>query len=235
MSKELSERQWDLVCFCEEFWHEYKAFPSYDAIKENVKGYSNNQELELDLFSEAVKIRLDNRGVDYSVSVSATEPATNANPSRLTDKQLAVINTVLNYADKRPLSKKLQDLNVTPATYYGWKKQKRFADYLRARSEELFGDAMPEVHKSLTDRAISGDIRAAKLFYEISGRHTGADKTQVANMRLLIVRLIEVLQRHLDEDTMRIIGREIGALVNPALAPVSGEVINGSNYEITAL
>lgn len=230
---ELTARRWDLICYAEEFWHEYKAFPSYEEIKKNVEGFSNNEEIESELYSPAVRIRLTNRGVDYGVSANQDEieqgKFKKLNPSRLSDKQIAVINTVLNYADTRSLQKKLLDLNVSPATYYGWKKQKRFADFMRARSEELFGDAMPEVHKSLAERASSGDIRAAKLFYEVSGRHTGINKEEVANMKLLLVRLIEVLQRHLDPDTMRIVANEISALVKPELPSVAGEVIPYGN------
>jgi hypothetical protein len=230
----LTERQWDLINYAEEFWHEFKAFPSYRDIKENVEGFTTEEEIENELYSPAVHIRLVNRGIDYSKPITETKH----NPSRLSDKQLAVINTVLNVADKRSLQQKLKDLNVSTATYYGWKKQPRFAKYLRDRSEELFGDNMPEVHKSLADRAVSGDTRAIKLFYEVSGRHTGIDKTEVANMRLLIVRLIEVLQRHLDDDTMRAVAREIGALTGPIIpgaAPVAGEIINGSYTETSAI
>lgn len=235
-------REWDLICFVEEFWHEHKGFPSNDTIKENVSGFSNTDELDSELYSPIVRKFLTNRGIDYGVSVSQDEVETGKfktkNPSRLSDKQIAVINTLLNPLDQRTLNKKLADLGVSPTTYQGWIKQKRFSDYMRARSEELFSDAMPIAHAALMDKVAKGDMRAIKFFYEMSGRFTGANNEEIINIRMLLARVIEILQRHLDVNTLRVVANELGSLAAPVIGQnkvLEAEIIDGDDAEISSV
>jgi hypothetical protein len=230
-------RQWELVCYAEEFWSEHKAFPSYAEIKKNVDGLSSNDEVESELYSEVVRSMLKNRGVDYSVTLKKEDPDY-IHPSRLSDKQLAVISTLLNPLDTRSQSKKLADLGVKPVTFAGWMRGQRFSEYFKARSEELFGDALPLAHEALMRKVTDGDIRAIKLFYEVSGRYTGTRKEEVTNLRLLLVRVTEIMQRYLDPNTMRQVIDELNTLMltsgvpnhNPepaALPTVAERIHNG--------
>lgn len=231
--------QWDLVCFCEEFWYENKAFPSYAEIKKNVDDLNTDAQIEAELYSDPVRIRLKNRGIDYSVVLKKEDPDY-VNPGRLTDKQLAVVSTLLNPLDTRSQTKKLADLGVKPATFAGWMKSKRFSDYMKARSEELFGDALPLAHDALVRKVTDGDIRAIKLFYEVSGRYTGVRKEEVANLKLLLIRLTEIMQRYLDPSVMRQIIDEINSLMlttnspstalTTGLPPVAERSIIGGDY-----
>ncbi len=196
-----SIRQWETVCFCEEFWLEHKAFPSYAIIKKNVPGYSSIEEVETEVLTSSIRKMLKNRGIDYS-AVLKPEHEDYTAPNRLSDKQLAVISTLLNPLDTRTQSQKLKELGVLPVTFQGWLKSKRFSDYFKARSEELFGDALPLAHDALVKRVADGDIRAIKLFYEVSGRYTGVRKEEVTNLKLILARVTELMQKYIDPVVM---------------------------------
>lgn len=225
--------QWDLVCFCEEFWSEHRAFPSYKEIIKNVSGLTTDDEVNAQLYSDPVRVRLKNRGVDYSVALKETDPDF-VSPTRLSDKQLAVISTLLNPLDGRSQTKKLASLGVKPATFAGWMRGERFSGFFRARSEELFGDALPLAHESLVRKVADGDIRAIKLFYEVSGRYTGARKEETANLRLILAKLTEIIQHYVSPEIMRQIINDVDAMmIGSGVSPVDVQQTTGLTTGLT--
>lgn len=224
-SAKLTPRQWDLICFVEEFWHEYKAFPRLDVIKGKVFGYSSAEDVEEDIYLPHVRKRLTNRGIDYSVVLrdDDDEYKPDTLKSRLSPEQLAAISVMLNPFDRRSLTKKLAELGIRESTLNGWMKSKRFSDYFKARSEELFSDGIPIAHSALMEKVADGDMKAIKLFYEVSGRHTGVNKQETANLKLVIARLIEIMQRHCDTNTMMAITREIGVLMDASQIAITSD------------
>jgi len=116
----------------------------------------------------------------------------------LTPEQLAVANSILNLADKRSITKKLQDFGVSPAKYGNWRKNESFNNYLRQRSEELLNNSIADVHLALVDAAQSGDMQAIKLFYDITGRHTQNSKQEV-NVQMMLVGVIEAVQKYVTD------------------------------------
>lgn len=233
----ITSRQWLTVCFCEEFWGEYKSFPTLEQIKAGVEGFKNTEEVEQELFSTPVRSRLKNRGVDYSARLKKTDPDWK-NPSRLSDKQLAVINALLNPFDKRSQTKKLAEMGITPVHLHGWMKDKRFRDYYNARAEELFGpEGMPIAHEALLRKVGEGNLSAIKLYYEMTGRHTGVRREEVTNLKLMFARFTEILQRYVTPDTMRLIITELnnamalsGAINDNQMALRASPVAESSSY-----
>lgn len=227
MSK-LTTEQWDFITFADQFWRENKCFPDQAEISIGLQ--INRQRIMEFLGSELVQKHLTARGIDWHQDKPAETKANenrNGYSRRLTDIQLAVASTVLNPADRRPLAKKLETLGVSPATYNGWKKSKTFMNYMRTQSEELFGEAMPEVHNQLAIKAQQGDAKAMKLFYEISGRWRGVQGENQENIKLLIIKFIEVLQRHIeDPEVMAAIAKDIQAIAaGSEQQQVRGELI----------
>lgn len=180
-------------------------------IRSNVKGFKNDEEVEVELYTAPVRVRLKNRGVAYEKQLKKSDPEY-INPSQLSDKQLAVINTLLNPFDRRSQNKKLAELGINPSTLYGWMKNKRFSQYYNDRAEEMFGpEGLPVAHEALMRKVAEGNLGAIKLFYEVSGRHTGVNKQEIANLKLVFARFTEILQRHVSPDTMRTIVGELNA------------------------
>lgn len=233
----LTGTQWDLICYCEEFWLEFKAFPSLDSIKKQMPVYRTDLDVEKDLFASHVRNRLTNRGIDYSVVLPPedAEYKLPARRDRLTPVQLAAVAVLVNPFDRRSTSKKLSELGIRESTLNGWMKSERFSSYFRERSEELFSDGIPIAHSALMDRVTSGDMKAIKLFYEVSGRYTGINKQENANVTLVIVKLIEIIQKHCDSNTLFVINHEIEELMtNSSLTPprlINGQVSSDSSFD----
>jgi len=240
-SSNINKRQWGVVCYVEEFWCERKRMPTYQMIRENVNGFKTDEEVELELYSAPVRVRLTNRGVSYQKQLKRSDPEY-INPSRLSDKQLAVINTLLNPFDRRSQTKKLAELGIGHSQLHGWMKDKRFSTYYNARAEELFGaEGLPVAHEALMRKVSEGNLGAIKLYYEVSGRHTGVNKQEVMNLKLLFARFTEILQKYVTPDVMRKIINELnvasmstGAVTfnDPARPDFPVAEIERSEYEI---
>ncbi len=235
-SERINKRQWGVVCYVEEFWCERKKMPTYQMIMQNVDGFKTELEVEAELYSPPVRVRLKNRGVNYQTQLKRNDPEY-VNPSRLSDKQLAVINTLLNPFDRRSQSKKLAELGIGASVLHGWMKDKRFSKYYNDRAEELFGpEGLPVAHEALMRKVAEGNLGAIKLFYEVSGRHTGVNKQEVMNLKLMFARFTEILQRHISPDVMRLVINDLnnamsmsGALDNQMALRASSVAESGSN------
>jgi hypothetical protein len=142
----------------------------------------------------------------------------------LTPEQLAVANSILNLADKRSITKKLQDFSVSPAKYANWKKNPIFNGYLRERSEALLGDSVSDVHLALIDSASSGDIQAIKLFYEITGRHTQHSQQNV-NVQVMLTGVIEAVAKYVKDP--EVLQKIAGEIQEASQGVLSGNVIKG--------
>ena len=128
----------------------------------------------------------------------------------LSDIQLAAASVVLNPLDRRAISEKLKPLGVSIGQYNQWKKNPSFKRYLEQQGSELFGEHMPEIDAALVSQATSGNTRATKLLYEVSGRYRPGAANDIDNVKLLIIRLTEILQRHIkDPGVLQAIAEEI--------------------------
>jgi hypothetical protein len=196
-ANQISGEEWDIVCAVEQFWHTNRYFPSNKEIsEETVTPVERVAEL---LESPAVKTRLEARGINYDASPPAKKGELKKNLTRLTDKQLATAMCILNVADTRSIQEKLRTLGVPEATYYGWTKSKVFQEFMETQMEDMFGDAMPLAHRALISKVVNGDMRAIKLFYELTGRYKSQENETVQNVKILVLRLIEILQRHIKD------------------------------------
>lgn len=254
----INVRQWDLITFCEQFWHENKTFPSYEEIASEVSHYTKDlakiKTIYATITADIIRVRrhLENRGIKYLIrgepetplgsgskpQNKAGEPGINTgvpgSPNQLSDKQLAVALTLLNPFDRRSIETKLRELGVSPATYYGWMKSEIFSQYINRRAKELFGDTMPMAHAALMKNVISGDVKSLKLFYEMTGQWQGVRSNDVVNLRSAIAQLIEIIQRRIqDPDLLKSIAADFQFVLESANAAqtITGNppvVMNGS-------
>lgn len=126
----------------------------------------------------------------------------------LTPEQITAINTILNTTDTRSEKKKLQDMNISAVQWNGWKQSKQFKEYYRARVEKIFGDALPDVHMALRERAVNGDLGALKFYYEITGHYRGNEAG--VDIRMIIERVFEIISlRVKDADTLSAIAGDL--------------------------
>jgi len=184
----------DFNSFIETYFNQMGSLPSLQRLREEFPE-KTARVIENDFKTAAVKLETKGYGItkkDY-----------------LSPEQLAVANSILNLADKRSITKKLQDFQVSPAKYANWKKNPIFNGYLRERSEALLGDSVSDVHLALIDSASSGDIQAIKLFYEITGRHS-VHSQQNVNVQVMLTSVIEAVAKYVkDPEILQKIAGEI--------------------------
>lgn len=236
MATKITTEEWDFVCFSDQFWRENGCFPNEEEIE---IGLGKNQtEIAFLLDSEVVKKHLKVRGVDWEQTnpINGTKASDKRKGSakRLSDIQLAAVSLILNPMDNRTIKEKLESLGVSPSTYNNWKKGRIFMDYLTKQGEMIFSEAMPEVHNSVASRATRGDLRAAKLLYEVTGRWRGVQQEDTTDVKMLVIRLIEILQRRIDDPILlQQIAQDIQEVQLSQLTgvPIRGEIEESSVNE----
>lgn len=160
------------------------------------------QESDTDDYS--VTVALKNRGIDPNDQI----------PGRgLTSIQLAAINVLMDFADKRSTKAKLNELGVSTAQYSAWLRNPQFQAYSRNRAESLLGDHSHAAHIALMQNIERGDLNSIKLYYEMIGRWSTKAAGEV-NIEFLMIRILETLQRHLatDPDKLMAIAADLGEL-----------------------
>lgn len=199
----------ELNAFVEFYFNQMDSLPSLDRLKVE---FPRIPKTDLKARLQVAAIKLNAKGYNLS------------NREWLTPEQLAVANSILNLADKRSLTKKLQDFGVSAATFGNWKKNPSFNAYLRERSEDALGAAIPDVHLALIDAATNGDTTAIKLFYEITGRHTPGSRQDV-NVQATLVHVIEAVQKHVqDPKVLQAIANDIQSALGSITGVVQGEI-----------
>jgi hypothetical protein len=129
----------------------------------------------------------------------------------LTDEQLAAILAVVNIDDRRSRSAKLKDMGIAAATFAGWMKNPEFKQYLHSLSAQTFEDAIHVANEGLLKAVDKGDVNAIKYYNELTGRVVSPE---VHNARVLISRLVQVIQTHVkDQGTLNLIARDFDSVM----------------------
>lgn len=213
MSKLLSAGQWDVICCVEEYHDKHGEFPSLRFISQKT-GIPQVKVSEY-LQNEVVQRAFENRGIDWKPSKE----------KNLTPKQIAAIHQMVDISDIRPIKEKLADVGVKPSQWYGWKKQRHFMEAYRQAAEKLYGESIPEIHKSIIQEAINGSFNHQKLILAMTGIYDERKQDQL-DIRWLMTRVLEVIQKHVsDPTTLEQIASEFESLLAPQKATIKGSAI----------
>lgn len=148
---------------------------------------------------------------------------------RLTAEQIACIHKLLDISDTRSLKERLADVGVTYAKYYGWKKQPYFMEAYREAAEKLYGEALPEVHRSVIQEAVNGSFPHQKLMLAISGRWDEKKSVEQMNIQFVLMKVLEIIQIHVsDPEKLEAIAQEFEALIGPQKADTAAKAIGSS-------
>lgn len=131
----------------------------------------------------------------------------------LTAEQIMVINSILNFADKRSQRKKLSDAGVSPKRWQGWMRNPRVRAYLETRSEGILTESVPLAHLALVENVESGDLGSIKLLYEMTGRFKAGSNE--VNVPLLLQSILSIIQKNVtDPETLLAISQDFQTLMN---------------------
>lgn len=213
----LTELERNIINFCESEWFLKGVLPTPETLKEEFRITPKRLN---DIFSKPL-VQQSFQGRGMPVIEGRT----------LTQEQIIAINTVLNTTDTRSLKKKLQDMDISAQKWNGWKQSAQFKEYYKARVEKIFGDALPDVHMALMDRAVNGDLGALKFYYEITGHYTGDGKA--VDLKMILEQVFRIISMHIQDsnklaaiagDLLKLAGVDSMANIDNE-PPVAGEIV----------
>lgn len=194
----LSVKEIQVINWIEEWWLRRGSFPPVDQIKEFFPDFDLKESLKHDLFL----VSLDNRGIKLP---SADD--------KLSNEQLAAIAIMANFRDPRSPIAKLRSIGVTMTKWQGWMRNKHFKEFLQDLSATNFTDSIDVAQAGLLKAVEKGNTEAVKFYLEITGRYVPQSQ-EVTNIRLVIARLLEVLQIHVkDPNVLRVIMSDFETVV----------------------
>lgn len=217
MSKLLTSEEWDVICFIEEQHLRTGKFPSLRLIsqKTEVPQVKVSEALQKPLVQKA----LDARGIHW-------QPV---EKDKLTAEQIACIQKLLDISDTRSIKARLADVGVTYSQYYGWKKQPYFMEAYREAAENLYGESLPEVHRSVIQEATSGSFPHQKLILAMTGVYD-EKKSENLDVRYILMKVLEVIQIHVsDPKTLEAIAGEFETILNPNKTTTMAKAIESSS------
>jgi hypothetical protein len=219
--KYLNEVERELVIFIEKFHSMAGVPPEETAMEDYLKslGYTSidQKKIRKMLVEPLFRKSLDARGI-----VIGSQHVT----GQLSVRQMTAAAVMTNLIDRRSDQKKLQDLGISTQEWAGWMQDRSFNDYLIGRTERLLGNSVHEAHLGLLKGVRQGNVPAIKLLYEITNRYNPEQESQV-NVRLLLSRFIEVIQKHEKDPTiLQAIGLDLQR-VALEITPTTPNVVKG--------
>lgn len=116
----------------------------------------------------------------------------------LTERQLAIANALLNFADKRSDREKCQEAGISVQQLAVWRKDSTFQSYMQQRAEQIFGDLEVDARMNIVRNVRAGDLNAAKFYFEMTGAYRPASKDGI-NIRVFVDTLTEILQARIQD------------------------------------
>lgn len=186
MTEKLTNLELDLVFFIERFAAQTGNPPTDAQVKAR---FNNITESDLKAFKQnsLVQKSFKHRGITYP---SASDV--------LTDNQMHAISVMCDPYDRRSDEKKLRDIGVTTRQWSMWLLDDEFARYLNDRAEKLLERTTFEAHKGVLKGARNGNVAAAKLHYEITGRYRPNEEQQI-DVRRILHTFIEIIQKYVKD------------------------------------
>lgn len=182
----------------------------YNVTKKELETFKNNP-----LFKKS----LDSRGIVIDASYVSS--------GKLTSRQMTAASVMSNYVDRRSDEKKLRDLGISSTEWSTWMLDEKFVTYLQGRTERLLGNSIHEAHMGLIRGVRQGNVQAIKLLYEVTDRYN-PDKDSQVNVRMLLGRVVEVIQKHVkDPQILNNLAQELTQVAIEA-TPIGDRTIPGT-------
>lgn len=180
---------------------QYGVLPSDEKIAEELSPYG--------ITIDDIESARNNKAFNDFIKSSGLVPEELSNLSNaLTPKQIATVESLLNFADPRSERQKLEELQVTSVQYNAWKKSKKFLDYLTKAAQEKFRSMDHVAYQKLMESVESGQFPAIKLYLEMRKLYTPTVNVNV-DYQGVINKLVEILQRRLSPQVLAEIADEM--------------------------
>lgn len=189
-----------LINYYEIQWHLKHYVPTVEEVFEHLK--KTRPKLKITsvnyyLNRAAVVKALDDRGI----------PWRQHSREDLTPTQVAAALTVMNFADERTNSEKLEQLGINPSQYYAWLNDPQFKNMVDSLSDQNLINIRPTAIVEFTKLINKGDWKAIQYFLDTTGEMR---KNSTPNTEDLLRFIIEIIQKHVkDEATIAAIAQDM--------------------------
>lgn len=201
----LSEAQVSAIAFIEQCWFTKHSLPTNERISKVA-----------DVNVSTVMKWWQDEGFRKALLMRGIDLRSEEDSEVLTIQQVAIVDMMLNFHDKRTNREKLEAAGVSSQQYHAWLKQPAFQAYVRKLGEKIFGAVDHEAYMSLIKQFQTGDTSALKLFFEMRGLYTPKQQQTIFNVDLVVVRLLEVIQKHVrDPELLEAIATDFEAIMEP--------------------
>jgi len=134
--------------------------------------------------------------------------------AKLSPEQEFAVGIITDPTRKGDMNSKLRAAGVSYSQYRAWMKQDHFKDFISKVGEDMLGEHIQDVHTSVMNRATNGDINAAKLVYELTGRYDPA-RQQMVDLQNVIGLILEVITRYVrDVPTLDLIAADVATIMD---------------------
>lgn len=196
LSRKLGMKERTYINFCDQYYHENSVFPTPDTAAAQLNYHLT--EINYFLTNKQVQEALERRGLPWKFAQQET---------LLSPIQLAAAITVLNFADTRHITTKLEELGVTTEQYYAWLSHPPFRRFVERVSERNLEILKPEAITAFSQLVRNGDFNAIKYYFELTGV---SQSPEILNAKLLVQRLIDSVNKHVkDPATLVKIGKDL--------------------------
>ncbi len=196
----LSDAEKALINYYELCWQLGNTVPTVDQVVEHLRKKRPNishTSVNYYLTRPPVKSALKARGIKFEQHTQ----------EELTSQQIAAATVACNFADKRTLHEKLDELGIRPATYQAWLLDPAFKNLVKTVADRNLENIEPVAITEYTRLIASGHWGAIKYYLDVTAAAQDNDTPQTEH---LLRAIIEILQRHIkDGPLLDAIGRDI--------------------------
>lgn len=187
----------ELIGFIEWFFLKYKQLPQED----NFKDYYPDHRLPENFQDFFVQIAPDlkKRGIPhYETPLEYLEP------------QFALaVNMMCDPYDKAPTAEKLKRAGLNTRTWKNFLLRPKYQEFYEKALNDIFNDqTRQEAKRQLSKLVDNGDLQAIKYYEERQNIYRPAQETASEIVNRILVQMIEILARIVDQSTMAKIASE---------------------------
>lgn len=195
----------NLVAYLEtQYWME-GGYPFFDDLRQET-GYTESQMRQTLLRASSI---LTQRGLpSYALPPGPEDSIFKEWTSKYDPRFVLAANMISNVTDKRSVSAKLNEIEVTPAEWDGWLTNDSYYKYYKLLVETRWSQ-LDEIAKLGIIRGVHmGDLKTIQYYHEFTGKHVQTTAIQV-NIGSVLQRVVEVLATHLSPDMLNTVANEL--------------------------
>jgi ribosomal protein L31E len=208
----LTAKEKELINFYEVQWHLRHKVPTIEEVARHIK--ASQVSVNYYLQRRQVIAGLDKRGIPWRQHTQ----------ENLTATQVAAAVTIMNFADTRSNTEKLDQLGINPSQYYAWLNDPQFKNLIDNLADQNLKNIRPTAIGEFTKLVNQGDWQAVKYYLDVTGEF--ASNNNAPQSEQLLKMIVEIIQKHVkDPELIVAIAQDIKlAAANRTLEVVTSPV-----------